>query len=210
MRTTRKLANSMSLPKTLCKKMKIIELLFILLVLSCSKTEKTRTNSNAGDSKENSKSKITTDLIRQSEIIGELGEPLGECFEIKAVIVKPDAHVKITLGLYYLQVTHVNNRKLSEPILYRFAVSHFATENVKVANDGFDLYKLVHDKQIGSLDSDQIRELEKGYLGSKVSLIVYETGGFYGIPENQPETIPLTQDKGFSFDSQLIVLDQLK
>ena len=41
-------------------------------------------------------------------------------------------------------------------------------------------------QKTGHLDSDQIAKLEQGYVGKQVRLMVYETGGFSGIPRAIP------------------------
>jgi hypothetical protein len=61
-------------------------------------------------------------------------------------------------------------------------------------------------KEAGELDSGQIAELQKGYVGREVRLAVYETGGYSGIPGNLPRDVGVWQDHRFGFSTWLVVL----
>ena len=50
------------------------------------------------------------------------------------------------------------------------------------------------------------KNLEKGYIGKEVSLLVYETGSYSGIPNKLPDDYLIWQDTGFEFRTFLSVL----
>ena len=103
-----------------------------------------------------------------------------------------------------LRVSEVDGRPLPQLPVMEFSVPSFV--DVELANDNFDLYELKNWTRAGSLDSAQIEELQKGYVGKQVRLAVYETGGYSGIPDNLPHDVPSWQDHGFGFSTRLIVL----
>lgn len=146
--------------------------------------------------------------LNERPVIGRLGLPLGTVTEIQAQIISGAAlRRKRDSSSYLLKVTHVAGDKLENAPILRFSVPTF---RVKLANSNFDLYELKHGKKARSLDSAQIEKLEKGYVGKTVRLVVYEVGGFYGMPENLPKDIPGWQDVGFGFSTSLVALAERK
>lgn len=143
--------------------------------------------------------------LNQRPVIGLLGIPLGTVAEIDLIVVSGDAtRRKADSSRYLLKVTHVNGQQLADERLMSFHVPGFAP--VKLANDIFALYELKHGIEAKSLDSAQIKEMEKGYVGQSHRLAVYEVGSFHGIPSNMPVDVPVWQDTGFHFSSSLVVL----
>lgn len=105
---------------------------------------------------------------------------------------------------YLLRVTEVNGRPLALSPLMEFSVPSFVS--VKLATDNFDLYEMKLGAKTGQLDSAQIEQLQKGYVGKQVRLAVYETGGYSGIPDNLPDDLPTWHDHSFSFKTWIVVL----
>ena len=105
---------------------------------------------------------------------------------------------------YLLRVTQVNGHSLARPPVMEFSVPGFVS--VKLANDDFDLYELKTGTKTGRLDSAQIADLQKGYVGKQVRLAMYETGEYSGIPHNLPEDVPVWPDRAFGFSTSLVVL----
>ncbi len=157
--------------------------------------------------KEAPRPQITTAQIHNADIIGSLGVPLGACVPIEATITSGGLN-KADQGRYFLTVTHVADRQLAQPVRCSFHVHRSATSRVKLANGSFDLHELRTGKKTGQLDSDQIAELERGYVGSRVLLTVYETGGFDGMPRNLPRDVAVWADREFGFATYLVVMDQ--
>ena len=56
------------------------------------------------------------------------------------------------------------------------------------------------------MNSSQIAELEKGYDGKTVRLVVYEIGSFGGIPAKLPDDVPIWADSGYHFSTSLTVV----
>ncbi len=155
------------------------------------------------------KQPIHVDELNERPVIGKLGVPLGTVTEIKAQIVAGDElRMKAYQGIYLLKVTHVAGVKLNKPPLLRFSVSPFV--DVSVASDHFDLYEMKNGKKAGSLESEQIKELEKGYVGKTVRLVVCEYGSFHGQPDKLPKDYPTLPDVGFHFSTSLDVVGEKK
>lgn len=150
---------------------------------------------------------ITLEELNRRNVVGNLGLPLGTAVEIEAEVVSGRGLGKEYDSLYLLKVTHVDGKELTTPPLIQFSAPGFA--RVKLANHTFALYELKHGTKTGSLDSAQIEELEKGYVGKKVRLVVYEVGRFDGIPDQLPKDMLVWADVGFHFSTSLIVLKEL-
>ena len=145
-----------------------------------------------------------TDLTARP-ITGELGKPLGVVFEIEATVYRgSDIGSKMDDGRYLLRVIKVDGKALPEPVLMEFAVPGFVGSDL--ASDEFQLYEKVHGKPDDELPSDQVHEMEKGYVGKTVHLSVWETGRFSGMPSHMPAHAPIWQDTNFCFLTELVVL----
>ncbi len=150
---------------------------------------------------------ITLEELDRRTVIGKLGLPLGTVVEIDAEITAgSELRLKGYQSLYLLNVTHVDGKKLNAPPLLRFSIPRFAS--VKLANHTFSLYEMKHGTKARSLDSSQIAELEKDYVGRSVRLVVYEVGSFHGAPNDLPKDVPEWADFGFHFSTSLIALAQ--
>jgi hypothetical protein len=140
-------------------------------------------------------------------VVGKLGLPLGTAVEIEAEVVSGQSlRIKGYDSLYLLKVTHVDGKELSKPPLLRFSAPGFAS--AKLANHTFALYEMKHGTKAKSLDSSQVAELEKGYVGKTVRLVVYETGSFSGAPSKLPKDVPVWADFAFHFSTSLTVLNE--
>lgn len=139
---------------------------------------------------------------------GELGLPLGTVVEIRAtVIAGRELELKNYTFDYLLRVTEVNGRALPEQPLMRFTVPFLGA---KLANDIFCLYELKTGKKYGSSDFE-IESLERGYVGKRVRLVVYETGRYYGVPKNlfrDFRDVQTWQEPSFYFLNSLAVLKE--
>lgn len=125
---------------------------------------------NAQD--ETKRNPITAEELNQRTVVGQLGLPLGTATEIDAEIVSGNSlRVKRYHSRYLLKVTHVAGNKRNKDITLEFYVPGFAS--VGIASDTFALYELKNDKKTERLNSEQIAELEKGYVGKSVRLVVY-------------------------------------
>jgi hypothetical protein len=143
--------------------------------------------------------------LNEHPVIGELGVPLGTIVEIRAIVIAGHKWgTKADDGKYLLRVTELDGRPLIPTPYMHFFVHGVASVNL--ANDDFALYELKKGQKAHQLDSKQIAELEKGYVGKQVRLVVYEAGEYSGMPRNLPPEIGMWQDHGFVFSTYLGVL----
>jgi hypothetical protein len=149
-------------------------------------------------------SEIRWSDLNDRPVIGRLGVPMGRAVEIDATIVAGrELGDKASDGTYLLRVNEVE-RKAIEPVVIPFYVQSWG--DAKLASNEFDLYKLKKGKKAGSLNEDQIKEIERGYVGKRVTLAVYEVGQFSGIPGNLPKDAAIWQDHGYCFQTELVVM----
>ncbi len=151
---------------------------------------------------------ITLEQLWESDVIGELGVPLGKAVVIEAVVVRGNPRFKVEDGVYFLNVESVDGKKLPSPKKMRFHV-HSAV-SVELATGNFALYKLKTGRETGSLKSEQIADLEKGYVGQRKKLFAYETGGYLGMPLNLTPEERTWPDYDFRFINELMVLAERK
>lgn len=147
----------------------------------------------------------TLKSLSEHPVVGLLGLPLGTVTNIQATIIAgSELGQKYYDGIYLLRVTQVAERSMEKPIIIEFNAPSYM--NVKLARDLAELYEMKTGKKIGQLDSKTAAALEKDYVGTSRRLLVYETGGYSGIPQNLPRDIFPWQDRGFVFSTSLIVL----
>lgn len=157
---------------------------------------------------QNKPDSIPVSDLNQLPVIGKLGLPLGDVTTIRATIVDGDSlRMKRHSSSYLLKVREVNGVKLeSEPIM-EFSLNH--ARGVELANDNFGLHLLKNNEEADGLTGDQIEQLKVDYVGNAVSLVVYESGGFSGMPD-LPEDAMIWADRGYGFHTHLEVLKEVK
>ena len=141
--------------------------------------------------------------------IGKLGVPLGTLVEIKGEIVDGNSYArKAWTSSYLIEVSHINDAVLDKKRLLRFALAPYP--KLPYPNESLALYELKKGhKAKGWVDSKEIAELQKGYVGKQIHLRVWEKGMFSGIPQNMPADSMLWQDHGFGFSTWLVLLEDL-
>jgi len=156
---------------------------------------------------------ISLEELRHRTVVGKLGVPLGQVVEIQATIVAgSELRSKAHVSQYFLQVTHVERKKLKKAPLLEFSSPRIF--GVKIASNHNDLVKMKTGKVSGGISSEKINKLEKGYIGKSLRLVAYESGCFSGIPNHISDTareglsksFPWWQDRGFGFSTSLTVL----
>lgn len=151
---------------------------------------------------------ITLEELNRRKVVGSLGPPLGTVVEIDAEVVSGRSlRRKGFDSLYLLKVTRVDGKELHSHPLMQFSTAGSGTR--ELAEHTFALFEMKHGTKVKSLDSSQIAELEKGYVGRKVRLVVNEVGSFHGIPKKLPKEVAIWADFGFHFSTSLIVLNKL-
>ena len=162
-------------------------------------------SSSVGFSQEATNGPIEIVVLNRLPVIVNRLVPLGTAIEIEAQIISGRKLRRKAYGSsYLLKVTHVGGKELDNCPLLTFSVPAFIS--VRLTNHTFGLHKLKTGKKAETLYSTQIEQLEKGYVGRTVRLLVYEDGQFIGIPRNLPKDFPVWADVGFGFSTSLIVL----
>ena len=85
-----------------------------------------------------------------------------------------------------------------------------STSGTRTYTRDYNLLEIKTGEKAGSLGSNQVEQLEKGYVGATRRLVVYEAGAFDGEPYNLPPDAPSWQDVRFGFTSSLVVLAERK
>ena len=149
---------------------------------------------------------LTPPHLTKQPPIGMLGMPLGTVTEIEATIIAGrELRSKQYDGQYLLRVTAVAGRPI-EPQPIRFYVPSYVPAHSHLAANAEDLYELKNKKKARGLGFYEMKKLEEGYVGKKMRLLVYETGGYDGIPQNLPEWLTLA-DVGYAFRTWLEILE---
>lgn len=172
--------------------------------------------------------KINFAALNQYPVVGKLGVPLGTITEIQATIISADElqrrenppeefNQKYYWGTYLLEVTAVGGKPLRNTQLLPIgSIEKFVLSKTgkliaaSIAKNGFELFELKHGKKAEWLSEEQMPELEKGFVGKQVNLVVYETGSFWGsIKDIDKYTIP-SSNPSFRFTTSLSVLAERK
>lgn len=149
--------------------------------------------------------------LNERRVLGELGIPLGQAAMLEAVIVSGnELGGKAEAGRYFLRVDALDGKAIASAPVLAFTIPGFA--DVQLANDAFSLHAIKMGQTASHLDSIQVKSLEEEYVGRRVKILAYETGGFSGIPFKWPDAdvgvLPIWQDSEFQFASRLVVLKQ--
>ena len=162
---------------------------------------------------------IGIDALNHVNIVGRIGVHLGKAVVIDVVVAADDqSGSKASEGHYFLQVKTVDGVPLKTKVFMQFEVrggnlhgdDPFGGGSFSIPTNSFELYRLKNGRNAKELSSNEIRELEKGFIGKQYKLLAYETGMFSGIPKALPTNYPVWQDRGFSFSSYLVVLGEHK
>ncbi|MEX2212798.1 MAG: hypothetical protein WD768_01635 [Phycisphaeraceae bacterium] len=147
--------------------------------------------------------------MAERDVIGKLGVPLGTVVEIQATIIAGrELRMKAYDGLYLLKVTHVGARLLEEPPVLEFSVPGFI--DVELPSDHRSLVEMIKREEEKHPGRAKTNDIEKGFVGRTVKLVVHEVGTFSGLPRNRPNDVPVWADRGFSLRTSLEVLAQRK
>lgn len=187
----------------ICDRLALCPLLLLIALHGCSAPP-------ASSPPPQSPAPLTPARLNQLTVTGSLGLPLGTAAEVTAVVVSGrETRMKMDDGQYLLRVTAVDGRTLAKPVLMHFSSSGLSP--VRVAPNEWALYELKHGEKATQLDSASVAKLEEGFVGSVHNLIVYETGGFSGLPDVPPrlaEEVPLGAGYGFGFMTELVVVKE--
>lgn len=150
---------------------------------------------------------ISAAKLNSIKVIGELGIPLGQIAQIEATIISGDSsQMKAYQGRYLLKVTTVDGKTLGAESVFEF--SKTPGSQSELASTDFELFELKTGKKAEQLTAEQITKLREGYLGTRLSLLAYESGGFSGIPKNWPKDMMPWQGQTFHFGTRLMVVGE--
>jgi hypothetical protein len=148
----------------------------------------------------------TTNYSPKISLTSRLGIPFGTIAKLEAEIYDgANFRDKYYEDTYLLKINSVNGKLIKGMLLLQFT-----DETKTLANEVFSLYRLIYKKEPPVLSGAQINKMEKGYIGKKVTLMAYETGGFVGMPVDYGKYRPLNQDTYFGFRHSLVVVSNLK
>ncbi len=156
--------------------------------------------------KDSAQEPIPLKELRNRDVVGRLGLPLGTATEVEAEVVSGDSTRRLAdRSRYLLRVTHVDGKELADSALMHFELPGFAS--VKLANDHWSLLEMKQGKEAEKqLDTAQLVQLEQGYVGKRIRLAVYEAGKFDGLPKRLPKDFQNLQGYQFRFSTFLVVL----
>jgi len=145
------------------------------------------------------------DTDTTATIATKLNIPFGTIAKLEVEVYDGDRlQMKSDQGTYLLKINSVNDRKIGDTLLLTFI-----DETEELAKDNFELYKLTYGKTAKSISDKQIDKMKKKYVGSKLTIMAYETGRFTGIPADYFKYRPARADKNFHFENYLVVVSNL-
>lgn len=148
-----------------------------------------------------------------SVIKEKLAFPFGTLVKLKFEIIDGASLKQKSLdGIYMMKIKEVNGNSLKEPFTLEFIdeTGEFPTEN-------FALYKKIHRREAeNDLSSDEIKKMEKDYVGKTFIVLAYESGKFVGTPEESDYVykkvhLPrlIKQDVSFQFKNYMVIDSKL-
>jgi hypothetical protein len=124
---------------------------------------------------------ITVADLRELQVIGWLGHPLGKIVTIEGIVADDYYRkYKADAGQTLLRVLTVNGQKLPEEKVFHFFAHYFA-------------------------------RVDEPKVGSNFKYSGYETGSFTGTPQMNVEYLPAFCTTGYGFTTEFVILrDELK
>lgn len=143
------------------------------------------------------------DTSKQECVVKEqLSRPFGTLLNLTVEIMDgEELNDKSHQSSFLFKVTEVENLKLNIPIIIEFK-----DETGKFPDTDFGLYKLHTEKKAGVLSQDEIKKINKEYVGKKFKVVGYETGEFKGVPDGYFKYQEVRQDYSFHFFNYLVVI----
>lgn len=154
-------------------------------------------------------------IPNSSSVIKEnLDYPFGTLVKLKVEIVDgTDLKMKVFEGRYLVKITEVNGVSVAKPF-----IMEFVDDSGEFPTEDFSLYKKNYGKESkGGLSLEQIKKIQKDYVGKTFTILGYESGKFLGIPNesdyvrkkvNSPRL--MRQDVSFQFKNYIVIDSELK
>ena len=141
----------------------------------------------------------------KSKVITKLNIPFGTIAKLEVIIYDGDSlQIKEYEGTYLLKLNAINDKQQNDTLLIKFV-----DETGEIANDNFELYKLIYKKTTNTISDKQVDKMKKKYVGRKLTLYAYETGQFIGIPKDYFKYRPIKADRNFHFENYLVIVSTL-
>ena len=168
-------------------------LILSLLTFSCSPTRKLPQNFQAlAHNKRALKPSLNFDY--------------GTLVELKVKIFDGDSlnHPKYQ-SAYLLEILDINGKKVDKPMIFEFedhTYGDFPTSN-------FELYKLLYNEEVGSLDSEAIKEMKRSYVGKIFEIVAFESTKSFGKPYEIYKYTGFPDKFNFHFINYLVIVKDL-
>jgi hypothetical protein len=147
-----------------------------------------------------------TDLGREVKIIGSLGEPLGTVVSIEVEMVSGRLVDKYKYpDRFMMRIIQISGRLVSEEVTLPYVF--FSNAGWRNGPAAGSLYALEQELRYRAPNAQRLAELEGVYERRRFELLVFETGGFGGLPrENLPDMIEAVPGERFRFYPSVVVL----
>jgi hypothetical protein len=139
---------------------------------------------------------------QRCEVVGRLGVPLGWAVRVEAVVVDgKSTGEKEFFSDYLLDIISINGRTQQVPLRMTFS-----DRTYQMPRNHFERYKDVEGHSTGTLDSETIDRINKGYVGNRYDLLIYEEGYFTGPRLSLlPKDIMTGQGEGYGFNTSVCI-----
>ena len=125
---------------------------------------------------------ILIEEIHARGFAGYLGLPLGTVCKIEAIVIDGDAlRIKSTVGKYLLKVHSVDGKPLAKQPTMRFG--GYSKLRETPPSNHTELYEQRLGKRLRSTNTEEMRKLERGYVGSTQRLLSTKQQGSKGLPK---------------------------
>lgn len=154
-------------------------------------------------------------IQNSSSVIKEnLDYPFGTLLKLKVEIVDgTDLKLKAMEGRYLIKIKEVNDIPADKPF-----IMEFIDDSGEFPTEDFSLYKKLYKIEAEhDFSLDDIKKMQKDYVGKTFIVLAYETGKFVGIPNEsdyvrKKVNLPrlMRQDVSFQFKNYLVIDSKLK
>ena len=146
---------------------------------------------------------LTIAALNETPVTGRLGVPLGKAITIRGVVVAGSLlGEKYLDGCYLLRVTEVDGKRLANPEILTYTA---APGYSGLPRNSLERFQRLHARKPSALSEVDEQAVGEGFVGTERQLLVYETGGFDGIPRLPPQVREWT-DRPFAFRTHLVIL----
>ncbi len=149
-------------------------------------------------------------IQNSSSVIKEnLDFPFGTLLKLKVEIVDgTDLKMKVFEGRYLVKIKEINGVSVAKPL-----IMEFEDDSGEFPTEDFSLYKKLYNKEAEhDFSLDQIKKMQKDYVGKTFTVLAYESGKFVGNPKESDYVykkvhLPrlIRQDVSFQFKNYIVI-----